>query len=108
MTQLVQILKLNSASPLLMRTEKLWRNLASIVITVISRIGREIKSKELASLKNFLVAQREHLQGDREEALKIQKVGLALAPKDLETIELGAWTSVCRVILNLHEVLTIY
>jgi hypothetical protein len=71
-------------------------------------LGREIKAKELASLKKFLVAQREHLQIDQDEPVKIQKVGLAPSPKDADAIELGAWTSVCRVILNLHETITIY
>jgi hypothetical protein len=71
-------------------------------------LGRSIKPKELASLKNFLAAQREHLRSDQEEAVKIQKVGLAPAAKDGDEMELGAWTSVCRVILNLHEVITVY
>ena len=71
-------------------------------------LARSIKPGELASLKKFLAAQREHLQSDRAEALKIQKVGLAPTPKEADAIELGAWASVCRVILNLHETITIY
>jgi hypothetical protein len=71
-------------------------------------LARPIKSNELASLKKFLRAQREHLRNDREEPVKIQKVGLAPMPRDADPIELGAWTSVCRVILNLHETITIY
>ncbi len=71
-------------------------------------LGRNIKPKELTSLKKFLAAQRAHLQSDSDEAVKIQKVGLASTPKDSDAAELGAWTSVCRVILNLHESITIY
>ncbi len=71
-------------------------------------LGRDIKPKELTSLRKFLGAQREHLQSDKDEPVKIQKVGLAPAPKDANAVELGAWTSVCRVILNLHETITIY
>ena len=71
-------------------------------------LARSIKPTELASLKKFLAAQREHLQMDKDEPVKIQKVGLASTPKDVDAIELGAWTSVCRVILNLHETITVY
>jgi hypothetical protein len=71
-------------------------------------LGRSIQSKELASLKKFLIAQREHLQSDKDEPVKIQNVGLAPAAKDADVVELGAWTSVCRVVFNLHETITVY
>ena len=71
-------------------------------------LGRSIKPAERASLKKFLVAQREHLRSDADEPVKIQKVGLAATPKDTDAVELAAWTSVCRVVLNLHETITIY
>jgi hypothetical protein len=71
-------------------------------------LARSIKPSELASLKKFLTAQREHLHTDKDEAVNIQKVGLAPAVKDENAIELGAWTSVCRVVLNLHETITVY
>jgi len=71
-------------------------------------LGRSIKPTERASLKRFLAAQREHLQSDKDEPVKIQKVGLAPTVKGADMIELGAWTSVCRVILNLHETITVY
>ncbi len=71
-------------------------------------LGRSIKAKELASLKQFVAAQREHLRSDKDEPAKLQKVGLASAAKDVDEVELAAWTSVCRVILNLHETITVY
>ncbi len=71
-------------------------------------LGRSIQQKELVSLKKFLTTQREHLKSDKDEPVKIQKVGLTPVAKDADVIELGAWTSVCRVILNLHEAITIY
>jgi hypothetical protein len=71
-------------------------------------LGRSIKPAEQASLKKFLIAQREHLQSDKDEAVKIEKVGLAPVAQGADAIELGAWTSVCRVVLNLHETITIY
>jgi len=71
-------------------------------------LGRAIKTKELASLKKFLAAQREHLRNDTDEAVAIQKVGSARASKEASAVELAAWTSVCRVVLNLHESITSY
>jgi predicted metal-dependent HD superfamily phosphohydrolase len=71
-------------------------------------LGRSAKPPELASLKKFLTTQREHLQTDTDEAVKLQKVGLAATPKDANAAELAAWTSVCRVVLNLHETISIY
>lgn len=71
-------------------------------------LGRSIQSKELTSLKKFLAEQREHLQSDKDEPVKIQTVGLAPVAKESDVIELGAWTSVCRVVLNLHETISIY
>jgi hypothetical protein len=71
-------------------------------------LGRSAKATELASLKKFLATQREHLQSDADEPVKLQKVGLAATPKDANVVELAAWTSVCRVVLNLHETITIY
>ncbi|HWN97003.1 MAG TPA: PSD1 and planctomycete cytochrome C domain-containing protein [Methylomirabilota bacterium] len=70
-------------------------------------LGRSAKPSELASLKKFLVAQRNHLRSEPDEPVKIQKVGIA-PTAEMDAVELGAWTSVCRVILNLHEVITIY
>jgi len=71
-------------------------------------LNRGIRPKELASLQKFLAAQRAHLQSDKDEARKLQKVGLAPAAEELNEVELGAWTSVCRVVLNLHETITVY
>lgn len=71
-------------------------------------IGRPIKRTERASLTTFLTNQREHLKDDRDEALKLQKVGIAPIGENLDAVELGAWTGVCRVILNLHETITLY
>ena len=71
-------------------------------------LGRSAKPAELSSLKKFLAAQREHLQSDADEPVKLQKVGLAATPKSVDAVELAAWTSVCRVVLNLHETISIY
>jgi hypothetical protein len=59
-------------------------------------------------LKKFLQQQRVHVQQDKDEPAKLQTVGLAPASMAVEPAELAAWTSVCRVILNLHETITVY
>ena len=71
-------------------------------------VGRSIKPAERASLVKSLAGQREHLRSDTDEQVKMQKVGLAPAATDLDPVELAAWTSVGRVILNLHEAITVY
>jgi hypothetical protein len=43
---------------------------------------------------------------DPQASEAILKVGFAPAPQDLAPAELAAWTSVARVILNLHETVT--
>ncbi|HTA29114.1 MAG TPA: DUF1553 domain-containing protein, partial [Candidatus Cybelea sp.] len=53
-------------------------------------LARPLKPAELDSLRQFLAEQRTVAQ-----------------PEPADT-ELAAWTSVCRVILNLHETITVY
>ncbi len=45
-------------------------------------------------------------QADRAAAAALLKVGDAAPPPGVEPAELAAWTSVARVILNLHETIT--
>ena len=52
---------------------------------------------------------RQHLaqyQADRAAAAALLKVGDAQPPDGVEPAELAAWTSVARVVLNLHETIT--
>jgi hypothetical protein len=43
---------------------------------------------------------------DKADAMKFLTVGARPLPKDADVAELAAWTSVARVILNLHETIT--
>jgi Protein of unknown function (DUF1553) len=43
-----------------------------------------------------------------DNAARLLAIGNAPAPKNIPPAELAAWTQVCRVILNLHESITIY
>jgi hypothetical protein len=71
-------------------------------------VSRPAKKMERESLLAFLKSQREHFQANAADAEKSLHIGLKPAPADLDKIELAAWTSVCRVILNLQETITRY
>jgi hypothetical protein len=52
---------------------------------------------------------RRHLaqyKADAKAAAALLTVGDAKPPADMNPVELAAWTSVTRVILNLHETIT--
>jgi hypothetical protein len=69
---------------------------------------RPIKPSEKQSLQKFLAQQREYYKANIEDAKKLNNVGIAPTPADLDQSELAAWTTVCRVVLNLHETITRY
>ena len=45
-------------------------------------------------------------KADKSAAEGLLAVGDRPAPKDIDAAELAAWTSVARVVLNLHETIT--
>ncbi|MEN3941827.1 PSD1 and planctomycete cytochrome C domain-containing protein [Prosthecobacter sp. SYSU 5D2] len=70
-------------------------------------LGRKPKSAETQSLLGFLKSQRQVYHTAPEDAQKLLTTGLRPAPTG-DLPELAAWTSVCRVVLNLHETITRY
>lgn len=71
-------------------------------------VARPVKDVEQASLSKLLASQREYYQANAVEADKAIHVGISPVADDLDKAELAAWTSICRVILNLHETITRY
>jgi hypothetical protein len=71
-------------------------------------LSRAPQAKEADSLLNFLANQREYYQRQPDEAKKLVQVGFAAHADKLDAAELAAWTSVMRVLLNLHETITRY
>ena len=70
---------------------------------VLTRAPRENEIKVLVPLYE------KHLQqykADLASADKLLAVGESKAPADLDKAELAAWTSIARVLLNLHETIT--
>ena len=68
--------------------------------------GRKPKAEELSVLTELLSKHRRQFAAKPAEAKKLLAIGDMPAPKDLSVPDLAAWTSVCRVILNLHETIT--
>jgi len=71
-------------------------------------LARSPDPKEKQSLLAFLDTMRREYRQRPDDAKKLQTVGLAPPAAQQDPIELAAWTSVCRVILNLHETITRY
>jgi ubiquinone/menaquinone biosynthesis C-methylase UbiE len=71
---------------------------------------RAIQRQPTAAEANLLTRlYHQHLaqyQADRAAAAALLKVGDAQPPAGVEPAELAAWTSVARVVLNLHETIT--
>src|SRR5262249_14406456 len=64
------------------------------------------RPEELKVLLGLLAKHRKDYAADPKAAEELLKLGDTPAPKDVPTAELAAWTSVCRVLLNLHETMT--
>jgi Protein of unknown function (DUF1553)/Protein of unknown function (DUF1549)/Planctomycete cytochrome C len=68
--------------------------------------SRKPKAEEVAVLTSVLAKHRTDFAAKPDDAKKLLAIGDTPAPKDVKPEELAAWTSVCRVILNLHETIT--
>jgi hypothetical protein len=71
-------------------------------------LAREPRESEAASLSAFLAGQRKYYKDNPAEAQKLLAIGDTPVTGDGGPIEIAAWTSVCRVVLNLHETITRY
>lgn len=70
---------------------------------VLARTPRDTERQALAKL---IDSQREHFAASLEDATKLTSIGASPTAEGLDPAEHAAWTSVCRVVLNLHEALT--
>jgi hypothetical protein len=73
-------------------------------------LGRPARAVERTSLLAFLDRMRRTYHDSPEDAAKLLKVGFTPPPASLagKETEAAAWTSVCRVVLNLQETITRY
>lgn len=69
-------------------------------------LQRAPREDEIQVVTALLEKHKGQYDRDTQSAGAILRVGLTPAPPDLAPAELAAWTSVARVILNLHETVT--
>ncbi len=67
-------------------------------------LSRPATTDEIKVLELLLAKHRKEL--DADSAKKLVAVGLAPAPTGVDPVELAAWMSLARVVLNLHEAVT--
>jgi hypothetical protein len=69
-------------------------------------LSRDPKSEEVSLLGSILQKHRDHFAANPPAAEALVSIGISPRPKDINVVELAAWTSVCRVVLNLNETIT--
>jgi hypothetical protein len=69
-------------------------------------MSRPIKSAEVEVLERLLQSHLDEYKSDATAANELLSVGAKPVSADLDKVELAAWTSVARTILNLHETIT--
>jgi Protein of unknown function (DUF1553)/Protein of unknown function (DUF1549)/Planctomycete cytochrome C len=69
-------------------------------------LTRQPHPAELETLASLLANHRAEFAADQAAAEKLLTVGDLKSSPSLDPAELAAWTSACRVLLNLHETIT--
>jgi len=69
-------------------------------------LGRTPRPDEVEVLGDLFRRHRAQFAGDPQGARRLVAVGQGPAAKDFDPVELAAWTSVARAILNLPELIT--
>jgi hypothetical protein len=69
-------------------------------------LGRPARPEEVDVLAEVYAKHRRQYGMEKESAAAVLGVGDRLPSSGVEVAELAAWTSVARVILNLHETIT--
>jgi hypothetical protein len=69
-------------------------------------LSRPPRDAESAVLTKLLATHQSEYQQDPKSADDLVAIGEHPAPGSINHVELAAWTSVCRTILNLHETIT--
>jgi len=69
-------------------------------------LSRGAESRESRLLEGLYQEQLREYQSDILAAQAVLTIGDRLVPPEMDVVELAAWTSVARVILNLHEAIT--
>ena len=81
-------------------------NYARIGFAFREALCRTPDAWERGKLTDLLIAARSEYRQAPETAKELIATGLSKTPADLDPIQLAAWTTVARTILNLHETIT--
>jgi hypothetical protein len=71
-------------------------------------LSRNADPSELQVLENLYRSQLEQFKQSPEQANELLRVGERPVSSKVDVAELAAWTSIARVVLNLHETITRY
>jgi hypothetical protein len=71
-------------------------------------LSRGPTAAEQALVKDLLDRRRTEFKADPKAAGELLAVGIAPRDKTLDPIELAAWTTAARAVLNLHEAIARY
>ena len=69
-------------------------------------MSRDVRSEETKLLEGLYQRHLASYQADPKSAEELLHIGERPLPADMNLSELAAWTSVSRVIFNLHEMVT--
>ena len=81
---------------------------ARVNLAIETALLRPAKATEAEALLKFLGEQRSYYASNPGDAEKLLRVGKQKSSADLKPAEHAAWTSLARVVLNLHETITRY
>ncbi|NQZ59739.1 MAG: DUF1553 domain-containing protein [Lentisphaeraceae bacterium] len=71
-------------------------------------LGRKVEKGEHVLLQKYLQEQKQYFAKNPSAVEAFLKDGLYQNPKRIDKQELAAWTSLARLIFNLHELITVY
>ena len=92
----------------LLSAPKVKSDLARVNLAIETALFRPAKVAERESLLRFLGEQRNYYSANVADAEKLVRVGNRPSPAGLRPDEHAAWTSLARVVLNMHETITRY
>lgn len=69
-------------------------------------LSRRPRPAETDVLMNTLHQQQKAFTAEPETAIELLNVGQSPPPQELDRVELAVWTSISRILLNLHETIT--
>ena len=92
----------------LLTTKTAKSDAARVNLAIETALLRPAKATEQESLLKFLGEQRSYYAANPGDAEKLLHVGKQKSSANLKPAEHAAWTSLARVVLNLHETITRY